>query len=88
MKKGDSNGHHDGHADHAAWSQPRQRLLTVADLAVLPSDLPSGTVLYELDNGRLVIMPGQTSQVLTENDVLTVQDIIPGFKMLVADAFT
>ena len=34
-----------------------QRLLTVADLAVLPSDLPSGPVLYELDNGRLVIIP-------------------------------
>jgi Uma2 family endonuclease len=33
------------------------RLLTVADLAVLPSDLPSGPVYYELDNGRLVIMP-------------------------------
>src|SRR5713226_9077293 len=36
---------------------PPQRLLTVADLAVLPSELPSGTVLYELDNGRLIIMP-------------------------------
>ena len=33
------------------------RLLTVADLAVLPSDLPSGPAVYELDNGRLVIMP-------------------------------
>jgi Uma2 family endonuclease len=33
------------------------RLLTVADLAVLPSELPSGPVLYELDDGRLVIMP-------------------------------
>jgi Uma2 family endonuclease len=33
------------------------RLLTVADLAVLPSELPSGPVLYELDNGRLIIMP-------------------------------
>ncbi len=36
---------------------PPQRLLTVADLAVLPSELPSGPVLYELDNGKLVIMP-------------------------------
>lgn len=36
--------------------EPPPRLLTVADLAALPSDLPSGTVLYELDNGRLVIM--------------------------------
>jgi Uma2 family endonuclease len=33
------------------------RLLTVADVAALPSELPSGTVLYELDNGRLLIMP-------------------------------
>jgi Uma2 family endonuclease len=31
--------------------------LTAADLAALPSELPSGPVLYELDNGRLVIMP-------------------------------
>jgi Uma2 family endonuclease len=37
--------------------QTGQRLLTVADLTALPSDLPSGTVLYELDNGRLIIMP-------------------------------
>jgi Uma2 family endonuclease len=34
-----------------------ERLLTAADLAVFPSELPSGTVRYELDNGRLVIMP-------------------------------
>lgn len=33
------------------------RLLTAADLAVLPSELPSGPVRYELDNGKLVIMP-------------------------------
>jgi Uma2 family endonuclease len=32
-------------------------LLTVADLAVLPSELPSGTVRYELDNGHLLIHP-------------------------------
>jgi Uma2 family endonuclease len=32
------------------------RLLTVADLAVLPSELPSGPVLWELDNGRLISM--------------------------------
>lgn len=36
------------------------RLLTVADLAVLPSELPSGPVLYELDNGRLVLLPAHT----------------------------
>src|SRR5262245_9140854 len=33
------------------------RLLTAADLAMLPSELASGTVLYELDNGRLIVMP-------------------------------
>jgi len=32
------------------------RLLTAADLAVLPSELPSGPVFWELDNGRLVVM--------------------------------
>jgi Uma2 family endonuclease len=38
-------------------TKPGVRLLTVADLAKLPSELPSGTVLYELHKGRLVIMP-------------------------------
>jgi Uma2 family endonuclease len=33
------------------------RLLTIADVAVLPSDLPSGPMKYELDNGRLVSGP-------------------------------
>jgi Uma2 family endonuclease len=33
------------------------RLLTVADLAVLPAQLPSGPILYELDNGELVTFP-------------------------------
>lgn len=36
---------------------PGSRRLTVADLAVLPSELPSGPVLFELDNGRLVAFP-------------------------------
>ena len=36
---------------------PGERLLTVADLAALPAELPSGPVLYELDNGRLSFMP-------------------------------
>ncbi|HEV3142921.1 MAG TPA: Uma2 family endonuclease [Gemmataceae bacterium] len=36
---------------------PWQRPLTIADVAALPSSLPSGDVRYELDNGRLVIMP-------------------------------
>ena len=34
----------------------RQRLLTAADLAVLPRHSPSGDVKYELDDGRLVVM--------------------------------
>lgn len=33
-----------------------QRLLTCADVVVLPESLPTGDVRYELDNGRLVIM--------------------------------
>ncbi len=33
------------------------RLLTAADLAVLPSHLPSGDVRYELHQGMLLIMP-------------------------------
>jgi Uma2 family endonuclease len=37
--------------------EPGIRLLTAADLAVLPSQLPSGPVLYELNNGRLIVMP-------------------------------
>lgn len=35
----------------------RERLFTVADVAALPTDLPSGPVQYELDNGRLLTMP-------------------------------
>jgi len=31
-------------------------LLTAADLATMPTELPSGVVSYELDNGRLVMM--------------------------------
>jgi Uma2 family endonuclease len=33
------------------------KLLTAADLATLPSELPSGTVRYELHHGVLVIIP-------------------------------
>jgi Uma2 family endonuclease len=35
---------------------PAERLLTIADVAILPSQLPTGDVKYELDDGRLVIM--------------------------------
>lgn len=37
---------------------PTPRLLTAADLEALPDELPSGPVRYELDDGRLVVMPG------------------------------
>lgn len=33
------------------------RLFTAADLAAMPSELPSGTVRYELHHGRLISMP-------------------------------
>ena len=39
-----------------APARMRPRLLTAADLAELPSELPSGTVRYELDDGRLIVM--------------------------------
>src|SRR3972149_3245892 len=32
------------------------RLFTAADLEAMPTDLPSGPVDYELDNGRLVFI--------------------------------
>jgi Uma2 family endonuclease len=35
---------------------PAQRLLTVEDLDSFPTDLPSGPIDYELDNGRLVFI--------------------------------
>jgi Uma2 family endonuclease len=36
--------------------QPVDKLLTAADLDTFPTDLPSGPVDYELDNGRLVLI--------------------------------
>lgn len=39
-----------------AWPSPI-KLLTVADVAALPSSLPSGDVKYELEDGRLIVMP-------------------------------
>jgi Uma2 family endonuclease len=36
--------------------QPAQRLFTIADLDALPTELPSGPIDYELDNGRLVFI--------------------------------
>jgi Uma2 family endonuclease len=36
--------------------QPFDRLFSAADLQVLPTELPSGPIDYELDNGRLVFI--------------------------------
>ncbi len=36
--------------------EPPGRLLTAADLAAMPSHLPSGDVDFELDKGRLIVM--------------------------------
>lgn len=38
-------------------SPPGVRLFTAADVAVMPSDVPSGPVRYELHDGRLITMP-------------------------------
>ena len=40
--------------------------MTVADLAVLPADIPSGSVKYELGDGRLVLMapPGDDHSIV------------------------
>ncbi len=41
-----------------SWiAAPAPRLLTAADLAAMPDELPSGPVKYELEDGRLVVMP-------------------------------
>jgi Uma2 family endonuclease len=47
----------------------RERLYTIADLAEMPSELPSGPVHYELDNGRLVSMspPGNLHGAVESN---------------------
>lgn len=46
-----------------------ERLYTAADLAALPSELPSGPVRYELDNGRLISMspPGDQHGAVESN---------------------
>lgn len=56
---------------------PVSRLLTAADLAELPDELPSGPVKYELDNGSLIMMapagePHSDSQVQIVTE-LTIQ---------------
>jgi Uma2 family endonuclease len=46
---------------NATLTPPRpvtpRRLFTVADLAAMPTSLPTGDVRYELNDGELVIMP-------------------------------
>lgn len=46
----------------AVLISPEQRLLTAADLDALPSELPSGSVRYELWAGRLKIMSPMTEE--------------------------
>jgi Uma2 family endonuclease len=41
----------------APSAAPVPRLMTVADLAALPDEMPSGPAKYELDDGRIVFMP-------------------------------
>jgi Uma2 family endonuclease len=45
------------------------RLWTVADLAALPDELPTGPAYYELDNGKLIIMspPGDLHGAVESN---------------------
>jgi Uma2 family endonuclease len=43
-------------AEPAVIESADERLLTAADLEALPSELPSGPVVYELDDGRLIVM--------------------------------
>jgi Uma2 family endonuclease len=47
----------------------QERLYTAADLAEMPSELPSGPVHYELDNGRLISMtpPGDQHGAVESN---------------------
>jgi len=49
--------------------EQEERLYTAADLAALPSELPSGPVRYELDNGRLISMspPGDQRGAIESN---------------------
>ena len=44
------------HAPSRSRRPQPERLFTVADLARLPDELPSGPVRYELDRGRLVVL--------------------------------
>jgi Uma2 family endonuclease len=48
---------------------PQPHLLTAADLAALPDELPSGPARYELDDGRLLVMPapGDTHSAVSSN---------------------
>jgi Uma2 family endonuclease len=62
---------------------PPRRPLTIADVAALPSELPSGPVCYELNNGELVILrpPGDIHGAVESNIVteLKVQGERRGF---------
>lgn len=63
-----------GFSEFDAWTPAAYvpRLLTVVDFAILPDELPSGPVRYELDNGRLV-----TDRLLTIEDLEGLPDDLP-----------
>src|SRR5262249_15980182 len=44
------------------WGDYEPKRFSVADLEHLPSDLPSGPVLYELHHGRLITLPPHGDQ--------------------------
>jgi Uma2 family endonuclease len=55
--------------EHELVTEPAERLFVIADLDVLPTELPSGPIDYELDNGRLifVVPPGDTHGAIQAN---------------------
>src|SRR5579884_2721201 len=62
----------------SATIAPAERPLTAADLAVLPDDLPSGGVRYELDDGRLVVLPLPTYSHATAASNISTQLMLQG----------
>ncbi len=63
-----------GFSEFEAWTPAAfaPRLLTVEDFALLPDELPSGPIRYELDNGRLV-----TDRLLTVDDLAGLPTELP-----------
>jgi Uma2 family endonuclease len=52
--------------------EPAERLFTAADLITFPTEVPSGSVDYELDDGRLVFMvPAEYDHGFTQSEIVT-----------------